>query len=42
MAKVLGSLDPANLGVFECLGLELFLGIVGLAVRLAPNVCSEH
>ena len=30
------------LGVLECLGEEIFLGVVGLAVELAPKVCSGH
>ena len=30
------------LGVLECLGVELPLGVVGLAVEFVPKVCSEH
>ena len=28
------------LGVLECLGVELFLGVVRLATEFAPKVCS--
>ena len=42
MTKVLGSWDPLILGVLECLGVELPLGVVGLAEELAPKVCSGH
>ena len=43
MTKLLGSWDPVQgLGVLECLGVELFLGVVGLAVEFAPKVCSGH
>jgi hypothetical protein len=34
------SCDPVVLGNLECLGVELLLGVVWLAVKLAPNVCS--
>ena len=30
------------LGVLECLGVELPLGVVGLAVEFVPKVCSGH
>jgi hypothetical protein len=32
--------DPMILGVLECLGMELLLGVVGLAVELTPKVFS--
>ena len=28
--------------MLECLGVELSLGVVGLAVEFAPKVCSGH
>ena len=42
MTKLLGSWDPLILGVLELLGLELPLGVVGLAVEFVPKVCSGH
>ena len=30
------------LGILECLGVELFLGVVELAVKFMPKVCSGH
>jgi hypothetical protein len=30
------------LGVLECLGVELPLGVVGLATEFVPRVCSGH
>jgi hypothetical protein len=30
------------LEVLECLGVELPLGVVGLAVEFVPKVCSGH
>ena len=40
MTKLLGSWDPGILGVLEHLGVELPLGVVGLAAEFAPKVCS--
>jgi hypothetical protein len=40
VTKLLGSCDPLILGVLERLGVELPLGVVGLAVEFAPKVCS--
>ena len=37
MSELLGSRD---LGVLECLGVELPLGVVGLAAEFVPKVCS--
>ena len=34
--------NPMILSVLECLGVELLLGVVGLAVEFAPKVCSGH
>ena len=28
--------------MLECLGMELPLGVVGLAIEFAPQVCSGH
>ena len=42
MTKLLGSWDPGILGVFECLGVDLPLGVVGLAAEFKPKVCSGH
>ena len=42
MTTFLGSWDPADLGVLEHLGVELLLGVVGLAAEFAPKTCSEH
>ena len=42
MTKFLGSWDGVILGVLEQLGMELPLGIVGLAVEFVPKVCSGH
>jgi hypothetical protein len=39
---MLGSWDPTVLGVLECLGLELLLGVVGLAVEFEPKDCIGH
>ena len=40
MTKLLGSWDPGILCVLELLGVELPLGVVGLAVEFVPKVCS--
>ena len=40
MTKLLGSCDPVTLGVLENLGVELPLGVVGLAAEFGPKVCS--
>ena len=42
MTKLLGSWDPVVLGMLEHLGVELPLGVVGLAVEFVPKVCSGH
>ena len=42
MTKLLGSWDPVVLGMLERLGVELLLGVVGLAVAFTPVVCSGH
>ena len=42
MTKLLGSWDPGIPGMLEYLGVELPLGVVGLAVEFAPKVCSGH
>ena len=34
--------DPVFLGLLECLGVELPLGVVGLADKFVPKVCSGH
>jgi hypothetical protein len=34
--------DPLILGVLECLGVDLPLGVVGLAAEFMPKVCSVH
>jgi hypothetical protein len=39
---ILGSCDPEILGVLEHQGVELPLGVVGLAAEFAPKVCSGH
>ena len=39
---ILGSCDPLVLGVLEHLGVELPLGVVGLAAEFVPKVCSGH
>jgi hypothetical protein len=39
VTKLLGSCDPVTLGVLENLGVELPLGVVGLAADCAPTVC---
>jgi hypothetical protein len=39
---VLLNSDPIILGVLELLGVDLTLGVVGLAVEFAPKVCSGH
>lgn len=31
-----------DLSVLECLGVELFLGVVGLVAEFTPNICSGH
>ena len=36
VAKLLGSWDPGILGVLECLGIELPLGVVGVALESTP------
>ena len=38
MTKLLGSWDPVVLGMLECLGVELPLGVVGLAAEFKPKV----
>ena len=40
MTKLLGSWDPMILGVLDCLGVELPLGVVGLTAEFVPIVCS--
>ena len=40
MTKLQGSWDPLILGVLEHLGIELPVGVVGLAVEFVPKVCS--
>ena len=40
MTKLLGSWDLMIQGMLECLGVELPLGVVGLAVEFASKVCS--
>ena len=40
MTKLLGSWDPLILGMLERLGVELCLGVMGLAAELALKVCS--
>ena len=42
MTKLLESWDPVVLGVLEHLGVEHFLGVVGLAVEFTPKVCLGH
>jgi hypothetical protein len=42
VTKLLGSWDPVDLGMLECLGVELFLGVVRLAAEVVPKVCSGH
>ena len=42
MTKLLEPCDTVILGVLEHLGVEFLLGVVGLAVELAPKVCSRH
>ena len=42
MTKLLGSWDPLILDMLEHLGVELSLGVVGLAVELSLKVCSGH
>ena len=42
MTKLLGSWDPVVLGMLECLGVELILGVLGVAVELAYKICSGH
>ena len=39
---VLLTYDPMILGMFGHLGVQLPLGVVGLAVELEPKVCSGH
>ena len=39
MTKLLGSCDPLILGVLEHLGVELSLGVVGLASEFVPKAC---
>ena len=39
---VLLTSDPMILGVLKRLGVELPLGVVGLAVEFVPKVCSGH
>ena len=40
--EILESWDPVILGMLECLGVELPLGVVRLAVEFALKVCSGH
>jgi hypothetical protein len=40
--KLLGPWEPVILGKLECLGVELLLGVVGLAAECTPKVCSGH
>jgi hypothetical protein len=40
VTKLQGSWDPLILGVLEHLGIELPVGVVGLAVEFVPKVCS--
>jgi hypothetical protein len=42
VTKLLGSRNPVVLGVLEHLGVELLLGVVGLAAEFAPEICSGH
>ena len=42
MTKLLGSWDPVVLGMLVYLGVGLILGVVGVAVELAPKFCSGH
>jgi hypothetical protein len=37
VTKLLGSCDSLILGMLECLGVELPLGVVGLAAEFAPK-----
>ena len=39
VTKLLGSCDPLILGVLEHLGVELSLGVVGLASEFVPKAC---
>ena len=40
MTKLLGSWDPLILDMLKLLGVEIPLGVVGLAVEFAHRVCS--
>ena len=42
MTGLLGSWDAVVLGMLECLGVELPLGVVGLAAEFGHKVCSGH
>jgi hypothetical protein len=42
VSKLLESCDPVILGVLERLGVELPVGVVGLAAEFTPKVCSGH
>jgi hypothetical protein len=42
VTKLLGSWDPLILDMLERLGVELPLGVVGLAMEFAPKICSGH
>ena len=42
MIKPLGFWDSGILGVLEDLGVELPLGVVGLAAEIGPKFCSGH
>ena len=42
MTKLLGSCQLLILGTLESLGVELPLGVVGLAVEFAPKACSSR
>jgi hypothetical protein len=42
VTMLLGSYGSVILCVFECLGVELLLDVVGLDVEFAPKVCSGH
>lgn len=42
MTKLLRSCDPVILGVLKCPGVELSLGVVGLAAEICAQICSWH
>ena len=37
-----GTTDPMIQGKLECLGVEIPLGVLGLAAKFTPKVCSGH